>query len=128
MEEWQIVGEGLGWGFLLAIGKALLIGICISLTIKVVSNTFSWWTDDTGLSGLCAGYGAEATMEKVSPTLNASLSVDCPHCGNDFDVFDQDDGGNIMNPIFNNEWKKLEGAEVECPICTTVFELGEIIW
>ena len=70
----------------------------------------------------------ETKMEKVRPTLTASLSVDCPHCNNEFDAFDQDDGGNILHPIFNNEWKKLEGCEITCPICETEFELGEVIW
>lgn len=51
MEEWKIIGEGLGWGFLLAVGKALFIGIVISLSIKIASNTFSWWIDDTDASG-----------------------------------------------------------------------------
>jgi len=60
--------------------------------------------------------------------LHASLDVVCPHCGNDFDLFNQDDEGNIMNPIFNNEWDDLVGMVVSCDICTREFELGEIIW
>ena len=67
-------------------------------------------------------------MERVQPTLHAELSVDCPHCGNDFDVFDQDDCGDIVKPIFNNAWDELIGTEVVCPICSQEFELGEVIW
>ncbi|HMN15825.1 MAG TPA: hypothetical protein PKD55_26200 [Bellilinea sp.] len=51
MDDWKNIGEGLGWGLLTAIGKALLIWITISLSIKLASNAFSWWTDDTDASG-----------------------------------------------------------------------------
>jgi uncharacterized protein (DUF983 family) len=75
--------------------------------------------------------GANSTgdeMERVISTLMASLDVECPKCENMFDAFDQDDGGNIMNPIFNNGWDKLIGCELTCPECGEEIELTGVEW
>ena len=35
--------------------------------------------------------------------LIAELLVECPACGEDFDLFDEDDDYQFLKPIFNND-------------------------
>ena len=49
--------------------------------------------------------------------LRAELLVECPACGEDFDLFDDDDDGQFLKPIFNNDWGALRGIEIPCPSC-----------
>lgn len=67
-------------------------------------------------------------MEQIQATLRASLDVDCPHCGEMFDAFEQDDGGDILLPIFNNAWDDLKGIELECPHCRKIMAVAEVEW
>ena len=42
--------------------------------------------------------------DKQDARLIAELLVECPACGEDFDLFDGDDDGQFLKPIFNNDW------------------------
>ena len=65
-------------------------------------------------------------MKKSTAQLSWSLWIECPHCSHDFDLADYDEEGQWSTPIFNNEWDKLSGEEVECPECTKVFQIEEV--
>ena len=66
--------------------------------------------------------------EKQDARLIAELLVKCPACGKDFDLFDEDDDGQFLKPIFNNDWDALKGAAVECPSCGHLIEIEEVVW
>ena len=55
-----------------------------------------------------------------------SLDVDCPYCGAEMDLCDQDDDGCFSIPIFNNDWDVLEGMEATCPDCNREFNLSKV--
>ncbi|MBL4623363.1 MAG: hypothetical protein JKY89_13290 [Immundisolibacteraceae bacterium] len=57
------------------------------------------------------------SREIVTPTLTASLDVECPYCGEWFDLFDGDDDHIYQGAIFGNRWEDLEGDKHHCPKC-----------
>ena len=48
--------------------------------------------------------------------LRAELLVECPACGEDFDLF------------FNNDWGALIGVEIPCPACGHLIEIEGVVW
>ncbi len=58
--------------------------------------------------------------------LSASLDITCPHCEHDFDIFDSDEGTDLVTAIFNNKWDDAEGQPVQCPQCEKEFNIEEI--
>ena len=58
-----------------------------------------------------------SAKEKQDARLRAELLVECPACGEDFDLFDKDDDGQFLKPIFNNDWGALRGIDIPCPAC-----------
>ena len=69
-----------------------------------------------------------STKGKQDARLIAELLVECPACGEDFDLFDEDDDGQFLKPIFNNDWEALIGADIECPVCGHWIEIEEVVW
>ena len=69
-----------------------------------------------------------SAKEKQVARLRAELLVKCPACGEDFDLFDEDDDGQFLKPIFNNDWDALVGADIECPSCGHWIEIEEVEW
>ena len=66
---------------------------------------------------------------KQAARLRAELLVECPACGEDFDLFDdEDDDGQFLKPIFNNDWDALIGADIECPACGHWIEIEGVEW
>jgi len=56
-----------------------------------------------------------------------SLDIDCPYCGAELDLSDQDDGdGFFSSPIFNNRWEDLVGETVNCPDCEKEFIIENV--
>ena len=66
--------------------------------------------------------------KKQVARLRAELLVECPECGEDFDLFDGDDDYQFQKPIFNNDWGALRGADVECPVCGHWIEIEGVEW
>ena len=64
---------------------------------------------------------------KQAARLRAELLVECPACGEDFDLFDDDDG-QYLKAIFNNDWDALKGADIECPACGHWIEIEVVEW
>ena len=60
--------------------------------------------------------------------LIAALLVECPACGEDFDLFDEDDDYRFQKPIFNNDWGALRGIEITCPSCGNRIEIEKVTW
>ncbi|ALR29743.1 hypothetical protein ATE47_04055 [Chryseobacterium sp. IHB B 17019] len=62
------------------------------------------------------------------------IYVDCPHCGNFFDLLDdrldlEVERSDIMIAAFQDEWGcKDAGIEVKCPKCEKEFIVNEIMW
>lgn len=69
-----------------------------------------------------------STEEKQVARLRAELLVECPARGEDFDLFDEDDDGQFLKPIFNNDWAALIGADIECPVCGHWIEVEGVEW
>lgn len=69
-----------------------------------------------------------STKEKKCARLFAELLVKCPSCGEDFDLFDDDDDGKFLKPIFTNDWDALEGMEIPCPSCGHWIEIEGATW
>ena len=65
---------------------------------------------------------------KQAARLRAELLVECPECGEDFDLFDGDDDYQFQKPIFNNDWGALIGVEIPCPACGHLIEIEEVTW
>ena len=65
---------------------------------------------------------------KQCARLRAELLVECPECGEDFDLFDGDDDYQFQKPIFNNDWGALIGVEIQCPACGHLIEIEEVVW
>ena len=63
---------------------------------------------------------------KARAVLDWHLWTKCPYCGHDFDLADFDEEGQWSKPLFTNKWDDMKGAEVECPSCGEVSELGEV--
>lgn len=55
-----------------------------------------------------------------------SLNVDCPKCGNENDISNNDDDQVVSNAIFHNNWDALKGYEVACCMCGHDFIMDEI--
>jgi len=62
----------------------------------------------------------------VTPTLTASLDVECPYCGEWFNLFDNDDDNVYQGAIFNNNWGALETDEHHCPKCEAELTIDEV--
>jgi predicted RNA-binding Zn-ribbon protein involved in translation (DUF1610 family) len=58
--------------------------------------------------------------------LEWSLHVECPSCGEEFDLCDQDFENAFGQAIFTNKWNDLIGEEVTCDHCGYEFELDEV--
>lgn len=60
--------------------------------------------------------------------LSWDLYVECPSCGEDFNIVDHDSDNDysVAKKVFTNGWDKVEGHEVTCPKCEHEFELGGI--
>ena len=69
-----------------------------------------------------------SAKEKQDARLRAELLVECPACGEDFDLFDKDDDGQFLKPIFNNDWEALVGADIKCPVCGHWIEIEKVTW
>ena len=65
-------------------------------------------------------------MESAALTVVWSLDVDCPYCGAEIDLADQDDDGCFSKPIFNNRWDDVVGMEATCPDCGKDFTISEV--
>ena len=59
-------------------------------------------------------------------TVYWSLSLDCPKCGEDIELSDQDDEHWIANNIFSNQWDKISGHEAHCPACKHKFTVDKV--
>lgn len=55
-----------------------------------------------------------------------SLYVDCPKCGETFDLADHDDEYTCAKAVFTNQWDLLKGREVTCPKCDHEFKLEKV--
>ena len=65
-------------------------------------------------------------MKKAIASLVWSLDIECPHCGNNIDLSNNDSDGIYSMPIFNNRWKDLLDKEVECLECEGVFKIEKV--
>lgn len=65
-------------------------------------------------------------QDTVNATLMCCLNVECPNCKSNVDLFDNDDDGIYIRPIFNNSWDDLSGEDVECPACLHEFKIGSV--
>lgn len=67
-------------------------------------------------------------MQEVQATLSWSLDVECPYCGHEVDLSDNDDESVYAKAIFNNDWDKLKDTVVTCPKCATQYKIREVIY
>lgn len=65
-------------------------------------------------------------MKSSDLTITYSLDIECPYCGADIDLCDQDDEGFLSRPVFNNRWEDLEGKAVTCPDCDKTFKISSV--
>lgn len=65
---------------------------------------------------------------KAMAKLRASLDIECPYCGHEFDLFAGDDEGFFIEPIFKGNWDQLRGEEVECSVCKNEFTIEDVEW
>lgn len=63
-------------------------------------------------------------MKSEIAYLTFDVFIDCPECGASIDLCEGDDG-TITTPIFNNDWRKLDGHAVYCE-CGCEFEIKEL--
>jgi hypothetical protein len=68
------------------------------------------------------------STKKPTATLDWSLSVDCPKCGesNDLARAQHDTEHNIAQAIFTNDWDKLHDLEVTCEYCRHEFQIDRV--
>lgn len=69
---------------------------------------------------------SETKMKVATPTLTASLDVECPHCNEWFDLFQGDDDHIYQGAIFGNRWGDLETDDHHCPSCEGEFIINKI--
>lgn len=65
-------------------------------------------------------------MQRPTAQLYWKVLVNCPYCGDQFDLSEQDEDNWLSTRIFTNQWEKLEGAEVFCPRCSHEFEIDKV--
>lgn len=65
-------------------------------------------------------------MKSAEMTVAWSFDVECPYCGEDVDLADQNDDGCFTNPIFNNKWDDVVGMEGTCPSCRKDFTISKV--
>lgn len=67
-------------------------------------------------------------MLSATASLSWNLFIECPHCREDVDLSDEphDEDGRFSTPLFNNEWEKIEGLEVDCPKCKNTFTVSSV--
>ena len=55
---------------------------------------------------------------KQRPTMQLwwHLYVDCPKCGTTTDAAKHDQENSVADRLFSNQWDKLEGHELTCPM------------
>ena len=58
--------------------------------------------------------------------LEYSIMVDCPNCGDTFDLVDTDHDHDISAAIFTNRWDDLRDYEVECTTCKYEFKIERV--
>ena len=60
--------------------------------------------------------------------LSWSLTVKCPMCGTaaNLEQPPYNDDPLITTAIFNNDWQKLHGYEIECGHCQHEFKIDEV--
>ena len=69
-------------------------------------------------------------MKKVKGSVDFSVAVECPECGNSFDAIDNDDDNVVTSPLFDanyvkGAWENLQ-IELTCAECDCEFELDEL--
>jgi len=62
-------------------------------------------------------------MKKSTVRFDFSMMIECPHCGEDIDLVDEEEDGEYSRPIFNNDWNNLRGELVFCPECGKEFAI-----
>lgn len=69
-------------------------------------------------------------MLSADASLSWNLFIECPHCKEDIDLADSphDDEGYFSEPLFNNKWDRIEGAEVDCPKCKNTFSVSSVVY
>lgn len=65
-------------------------------------------------------------LKNAGLTVCYSLDIDCPYCGAEIDLSDQDDDAFYTGPIFSNKWDELVGEEVYCPDCEREFIISSV--
>lgn len=55
-----------------------------------------------------------------------TLTAECPECGDDADLTDQDYEAAYTAPIFENRWDDLKGETIECPNCEHEFTISGV--
>lgn len=67
-------------------------------------------------------------MAAVIASLHWNLTVYCPACKviNDLNTSEHDSENHIASKIFNNQWDKLQGHEVECEHCFHAFTISKV--
>ncbi|HHL33862.1 MAG TPA: hypothetical protein ENJ30_05800 [Desulfobulbaceae bacterium] len=70
---------------------------------------------------------ADKALKSTDLIVRYSLDIDCPYCGAELDLSDQDDeNGRFSSPIFNNRWEDLVGDSVKCPDCAKEFIISNV--
>ena len=75
-------------------------------------------------------------MDTVTADLCIEINVDCPACGNYFDLLIDtelnDEGGLLYQVIADERWKIEQSERLHCsptcPSCKTTFEVKGINW
>ncbi len=66
--------------------------------------------------------------ERPTILLDYTLIVQCPKCGEEFDIVEQDSNreSDIAKLIFNNKWDETDGHSVQCTHCGHQFLTGKV--
>jgi|TARA_Y100000310_G_scaffold127848_3_gene126992 phage FluMu protein Com len=70
-------------------------------------------------------------MKEAMIHASFELWAECPHCKDNVDILDcphNDQDGELLSPLTNNKWGKMEGVEVECPECKKMFKIKEVVY
>lgn len=55
-----------------------------------------------------------------------SLDIECPKCGETFNIANNDEDGVFASAIFNNNWDSLNGEEIKCIYCYHKFKIDSV--
>lgn len=58
--------------------------------------------------------------------LEYCVNVNCPECGWETDISQDDEDAIVANAIFNNNWDSLKGFDVTCSHCSLEFTLDSV--